>query len=516
MKNIKSPLIKSVMFRIFTVLIFIFTGLLYGIIVGLLYLRYSNSIDIIYTTEATHTLIIIIILIFILGWFFSYTLYRGVIKPVYETFNIILESVDTLVKQDEINKDQVIYLQDFIKNSLTQLNKSSLTKKINVSLNTESYIKKLEDLVKQNEDLAASKKELSTLVYQLEKQKKLLQLEKAKTSAIIDSIPNGLLVTSRDGNIFLVNQELERILGIKSDNLLGKFVYDIIPNIKTVNKDKSDISVFDYVSRDKKKNTTIENKSNPIIMNENILGSVYILRDTTQEKTTERAQKEFVSLASHQLRTPITSIKWNSEIILSNKSIDKEALIAANDIYKESNRMEKLVNSLLNLSRIDLGKIKFNTQTINLEEYINILINTLQSEIESKNLKLEKNIVFQDFITNDPAYIDIIVRNILHNSIKYSSQGGVIKIDINKNSDNILIMISDTGIGIPKSQQSQIFSRLFRADNAKSFQPDGNGLGLYVVKKLIELMEGNIWFESEENKGTTFFLELPIVIKDKV
>ena len=364
--------------------------------------------------------------------------------------------------------------------------------------------------------MSNSKKELSTLVYQLEKQKKLLQLEKAKTSAIIDSIPNGLLVTSRDGNIFLVNQELERILGVKSDNLLGKFVYDIIPNIKTVNKDKSDVSVFDYVSKDKKKNTTIENKSNPIIMNENIFGSVYILRDTTQEKSTERAQKEFVSLASHQLRTPITSIKWNSEIILSNKSIDKEVLIAANDIYKESNRMEKLVNSLLNLSRIDLGKIKFNTQTINLEEYINILINTLQSEIELKNLKLEKNIVFQDFITNDPAYIDIIIRNIVHNAIKYTSQGGVIKIDINKNLDNILIIISDTGIGIPKSQQSQIFSRLFRADNAKSFQPDGNGLGLYVVKKLIELMKGNIWFESEENKGTTFFLELPIVIKDKV
>lgn len=528
MKNNKKTLIKSIIFRSFTVLTLIFTGLLYLIITSLLYLQYSGNIDIIYTTEATHILIGVIILVFILGWFFSYTIYRGIIKPVYETFNIVLESVDTLIKQDTINKDQVIYLKDFIERSLIQLNKSSLTNKINVSLNTESYIKQLSELVKQNEDLVNSKKELSTLVYQLEKQKKLLQLEKAKTSAIIDSIPNGLLVTSRDGNIFLVNQELERILGIASDNLLGKFVYNILPDMHTLSddnlasynidnniaKNNRSITIFNYMSKDKRKNITIENTSSPIILNESIFGSVYVLRDTTQEKATERAQKEFVSLASHQLRTPITSIKWNSEIILANTNIDKEVVIAASDIYKESNRMEKLINSLLNLSRIDLGKIKFNTQDINLEEYINLLINTLQAEIELKNLKLEKNIVFKDYIVNDPAYIDIIIGNIIHNAVKYTGKNGSINISINRNSDNILIAISDTGIGIPKSQQSQIFSRLFRADNAKSLQPDGNGLGLYVVKKLIELMKGNIWFESEENKGTTFFLELPIVIKN--
>jgi PAS domain S-box-containing protein len=525
MKNIKTTKnipIKSTMFRTFTILIFIFTILLYIIIIGLIYLQYSSKIAIIYTNEATHILITMLIGVFVLGWFFAYAIYIGIIRPIYETFNIIVESVDTLVKQDVIDKDQLIYLDEFIKNSLLQLNNSSLTNKIDISLNTESYIKKLSDLVKQNEDLINSKKELSSLVKQLEKQQKLLELEKAKTSAIIDSIPNGLLVTSRDGNIFLVNRELEIILGINAENLLGKFIYNVLPGVKLINSknidnytssNNSNISVFNYQSLDKKKNITIENTSKPIVLNKNIFGSVYVFRDTTQEQATERAQKEFVSLASHQLRTPITSIKWNAEIIMSNQGIDKEVSMAANDIYKESHRMEKLINSLLNLSRIDLGKIKFVSQEINLSEYIESLIKTLQSEIELKNIKIEKDILLSEIIKNDPAYIDIIFSNILYNAIKYTNKNGVIKINIEKKSNKILLIISDNGIGIPKSQQSQIFSRLFRADNAKTYQPDGNGLGLYVVKKLIDLMKGNIWFESEENQGTKFFLELPIDIK---
>jgi len=514
-----NPLIKAAMFRIFTYLIFLFTSLLYIIIIALFYLQYTGEIDIIYTKESTHLLIIIVVSMFILGWFFSYTLYIGIIKPIYETFNIINEIVGTLVNQDSIDKDQVQYLNDFVKKSLVQLTNSSITKKINISLTTEGYIKKLADLIKQNEALSNSKEELSNLVGQLEKQQKLLGLEKAKTSAIIDSLPNGLLVTSRDGNIFLVNQELERILGMEAGNLLGKFVPSVLPDMQltetfdTINKSHHEITVFDYKSIDNKKRITIESTSRPIILHGDIFGVVYILKDKTQEKATERAQKEFVSLASHQLRTPITSIKWNSEIILSSEGINNEIKIAANDIYRESIRMEKLVNSLLNLSRIDLGKIKFNTQEIYLDKYIESLFSTLSPELNSKNISFQTNILYKGPILNDPVYIDIIIGNIVYNAVKYSNKNGSVTINVSKKLDLFSIEIKDTGIGIPQSQQSQIFSRLFRADNAKNCQPDGNGLGLYVVKKLVDLMQGNVWFESSENQGTTFFIELPIAIK---
>jgi PAS domain S-box-containing protein len=527
-----NPLIKAVMFRVFTALVLLFTTILYIIILGLAYLQYTGGIDIIYTDAVTHLLISVVIVLFVIGWFFSYTLYIGVIKPVYETLNIISESISKLSIKDSIDKEQIIYLNEFVNNSLSQLNKSSLTNKINLSLSTESYLKKLSELMRQNAELTNSRQELAELVEQLEEQQKLLELEKAKTNAIIDSIPNGLLVTSKDGNIFLVNKELENLLSLKLDDVLGKFIYNILPEIhlnqekvKRDNEDSFNInsthrytSFFNYQSSDRKKNLILENTSNPIILNNDILGSVFILRDTTQERATERAQKEFVSLASHQLRTPITSIKWNSEIILSNDDIAEEVKLAASDIYKEGTRMEKLVNSLLNLSRIDLGKIKFNTQEIYLDKYIQDLTKTLSSEINSKNLVLETDILFKSSINNDPIYLDIIITNILYNAIKYSNSNGIItfKADRIKDTEKILITISDTGIGIPKSQQSQIFSRLFRADNAKNCQPDGNGLGLYIVKKLIELMKGSVWFESQENQGTTFFIELPIVINSEV
>jgi two-component system phosphate regulon sensor histidine kinase PhoR len=523
-----NPLVKSVMFRVFTALVLLFTSILYIIIIGLAYLQYTGGIDIIYTDAVTHLLISIIIILFIIGWFFSYALYVGIIKPVYETLNIISETVSNLIDKEFIDKEQVVYLNEFVNNSLSQLNRSSLTNKIKLSLSTESYLNKLSELMKQNQELVSSKQELANLVKQLESQQNLLELEKAKTNAIIDSIPNGLLVTSKDGNIFLVNKEFENILGLKVNDILGKFIYNVFPEIqlsqdetKSNNKEIFHIhrqyrhtSIFNYQSIDNKKNIILENTSNPIILNNDILGSVYIIRDTTQERTTERAQKEFVSLASHQLRTPITSIKWNSEIILSNDSLDEEVRMAASDIYKEGTRMEKLVNSLLNLSRIDLGKIQFNIQEINLDKYIDTLSKTLQSEIDLKNLSFETNILFKESIKNDPTYLDIIFLNILHNAIKYSNKNGHIKLTADCISeDKWRIIISDEGIGIPESQKSQIFSRLFRADNAKNCQPDGNGLGLYVVKKLTELMKGYVWFESIENKGTTFFVELPVEIK---
>lgn len=526
-----NPLIKSIMFRIFTALVLLFTSILYIIIIGLAYLQYTGGIDIIYTDSVTHLLIGVIIVLFTIGWFFSYTLYVGIIKPVYETLNIISGAVSNLIYNDSVDKEQVIYLNEFVNNSLNQLNRSSLTNKIKLSLSTEIYLKKLSELMKQNQELTNSRQELANLVRQLESQQNLLELEKAKTSAIIDSIPNGMLVTGKDGNIFLANRELEKILDLGVNDVLGKFIYNILPDIKlnehtstgddnlfNINSSHRYTSVFNYISKDKKKNIILENTSNPIILENDTLGSVYVLRDTTQEKTTERAQKEFVSLASHQLRTPITSIKWNSEIILSSDSIDNEVRMAAEDIYKEGNRMEKLVNSLLNLSRIDLGKIEFSIQKIDLTKYIQSLLKTLKSEINLKNLTLETDISFTQSIKNDPIYLDIIFLNLLHNAIKYSNKNGkvTLKIDCIPNMDKLIITISDTGIGIPESQQSQIFGRLFRADNAKNCQPDGNGLGLYVVKKLIELMNGAVWFESQENKGTIFYLELPIAIKSQI
>jgi PAS domain S-box-containing protein len=524
--NSQKPLIKSAMFRIFTALIFLFTAMIYVLVVGLWYLQYSGSIDIIYTAQVTNVLIGVILVLFVVGWFFSYGIYVGIIKPSYETFNIISQIVDGIAKGGSIDRDQVAYLQDFMKSSLSQLKKSSITHKIDVSKGTEEYIKKLEALTKQNIELAKSKEELSQLVAKLKKQQELLQLEQAKTTSIINAMPNGLLASSRDGNIFLVNKETEKLLGLDAEKLLGKFISQVLPysedRTQIINSNMAPKTilgghitrVFTYESPINKHKLTIENTANPIRVENDIVGVVDIIRDKSQEQETERAQKEFVSIASHQLRTPITAIKWNAELLLSADNLSQDLKDAVDDIYKENNRMEKLVNALLNLSRIDLGTIKFVTQEINIPKYIDTVLKTLESEITRKSIIIQKEISIDTPIINDPVYTDIIIGNIVSNAVKYTPSNGNILIKAYKIEANnsLHIEITDNGLGIPLSQQAQIFGRLFRADNAKNSETDGNGLGLYVVKKLVEAMNGNVWFQSEENKETTFFIELPLVV----
>lgn len=520
--NRTHAIIRSGMFRLFTALMSIFTLVIYTIVFIIWYLQYNINLESIYSENFTNILILFILFIFAFGWIFLYVIYVGIVKPTYETFNIVAQILRSVANSREEDRNKLIYLHDFMKSTMDQLEKASLVRKIDISADTEVYIQKLKDLTRQNTDLLEVKKTLSKMVDSLEKQQKLLELEKAKTSAIIDAIPNGLLASSKDGNIFLVNQESEKILGVSADNLLGKFIDQVLPpksdevtgrpnNLKTINT-----CVFDYESPDNKNKISIENTANPIVLNGEIVGVVDILRDKTQEHSTERAQKEFVSIASHQLRTPITSIKWNSELLLSNPNLDKDIKEAVDDIYKANDRMEKLVNALLNLSRIDLGKIKFIKQDIDLEKYIASLVKSLENDLVQKNITFEKDISFHKTIVNDPVYIDIIIGNVLSNAVKYTPKNGKVKLEVSEveNKNSILIKISDTGLGIPKSQQSHIFGRLFRADNARNADPDGNGLGLYVVKKLTESMKGNVWFESRENEGTTFFLELPILLDD--
>lgn len=513
-------IIRSGMFRVFTALMFVFTLIIYLIVFIIWYLQYNVSLESIYNENFTNMLILFILCLFVFGWIFLYGIYVGIVRPTYETFNIVSQMVRSVVTGNEEDQRQLVYLNDFMQITIDQLKKASLVRKIDVSADTEIYIQKLKDLTKKNTALMESKRSLSQLVDRLEKQQKLLELEKAKTSAIIDAIPNGLVASSKDGNIFLVNQESEKILGVSSDNLLGKFINQVLPPISEEVQSNDfktrKTRIFDYESPDSKNKISIENTANPIILDGEIVGVVDILRDKTQEHSTERAQKEFVSIASHQLRTPITSIKWNAELVLSNPNLDKEVKEAIDDIYKANDRMEKLVNALLNLSRIDLGKIKFVKQEIDLKKYIDSLSNSLGNDIKIKNITLEQDINFNKNIINDPVYVDIIIGNVLSNAVKYTPKNGKVRIEVSEmaSKNSILIKVSDTGLGIPKSQQSHIFGRLFRAENARNADPDGNGLGLYVVKKLIESMKGSVWFESRENEGTTFFLELPILLDD--
>lgn len=226
------------------------------------------------------------------------------------------------------------------------------------------------------------------------------------------------------------------------------------------------------------------------------------------------AQKsEFVSMASHQLRTPLTAINWYTE------SLAEKATGPLNDRQKEyvkeltegGQRMANLISDLLRVSSLDLGTYKPDIQSVDIGATLQAVLQDLHAQISKKSLVVTVNLAPDlPHINIDGLFLTAIFQNLLSNSVKYTPQGGKVDATIGLQRRHLDIHIADTGIGIPSAQQSQIFNQLFRADNAKQVDSNGTGLGLYIVKTMVRQLGGEVWFESLENQGTNFYVKLPV------
>ncbi len=224
---------------------------------------------------------------------------------------------------------------------------------------------------------------------------------------------------------------------------------------------------------------------------------------------------EFVSIASHQLRTPLTGIKWTINLITGHQAenLTKEQLERLQNIKESNQRMINLVNDLLNLSRIEQGKLglTLNPEKVSLEKIIKKIIKEHSLIAKASNTEL--------FLDSEPdlplvsiSYqgIKLILNNLIDNSIRYTKKKGLVKIKLSKKSDSVRCEIQDNGVGIPKNDQKNIFQKFFRSQNIMRYQTEGTGLGLFIAKAIIKNSKGKIGFWSEENKGTTFWFEIPI------
>jgi signal transduction histidine kinase len=232
----------------------------------------------------------------------------------------------------------------------------------------------------------------------------------------------------------------------------------------------------------------------------------------------DKAKTEFVSLASHQLRTPLTSIGWYAEMLLAEDagSINDEQKNYLNEIYKGNQRMVELVNSLLNVSRIDLGTFAIDPEAVNLEMLAQSVAQEQRPQTVAKKITLTLELAQSLPTMNaDPKLLRIILQNLLSNAIKYTPDEGNVTLRINSKDKKVFIEVADTGYGVPDDQKDKIFTKLFRADNVREKDTEGTGLGLYLVKAIVEETGGSVWFESEQNKGTTFFVTLPIEMHKK-
>jgi signal transduction histidine kinase len=250
----------------------------------------------------------------------------------------------------------------------------------------------------------------------------------------------------------------------------------------------------------------------PIRLAGGITGAVDVFRDITKDYEMETAKNEFISLASHQLRTPLSTVAWYAEMLLAGDAgaITEEQKSFLEEIYQGNHRMISLVNALLNVSRIETSTLFVGNETVDVKAVIDVALQDLAVLIQKNKVTIQKDYPKDHVeLQADIKIISIIVQNISSNAIKYTPEGGTVTIGLSTYLGQPTFKVADTGYGIPKEQQGEIFTKLFRADNIQSVVTEGTGLGLYMVKKILEKLGGKIWFESEENKGTTFYVTWP-------
>ncbi|MDD5625856.1 MAG: ATP-binding protein [Patescibacteria group bacterium] len=383
-----------------------------------------------------------------------------------------------------------------------------------MTLKLKAYYETLEQKVKERtEELRIAKAEI--------------EQEKNRLETILISIGDGVFVIDSEKRLALINPAITRITGFLEKDCLGKPYDQVLKIFKE--EDKTENKNFISQALVGGKLTSLidpsvlfasDGREIPIassaapLKDENgqIIGGVVILRDITREREIDKLKSQFISLASHQLRTPATIIKWGAEILLQKlgEKLDDKEKEEVQRICRGSERMVELVNDLLNVSRLDTGRLVFKTEKKQLEELLDPIFDEYKLYLEKKNIKLkvEKPPILLPKVNIDSEKIRQVIIILLDNAIKYSPDNSEIKIKIEQKGEEILYQTSDQGVGIPKLQQEKIFSRFFRADNVS--QKPGTGLGLYLAKGLVEVSGGKIWFESEENKGTTFYFTLPI------
>ncbi|HSX06699.1 MAG TPA: PAS domain-containing sensor histidine kinase [Candidatus Saccharimonadia bacterium] len=348
----------------------------------------------------------------------------------------------------------------------------------------------------------------------------------AKAETILQSIGEGVIVFNADGNVETVNPVAERLLGYSEAQLTrGRYVelvrakdengVEIPANERPLGQvilTKKPIATSLYYTRRNGKAFPAQISIAPIIMDGTLKGAIEVFRDIYREKEIDKSKTEFVSLASHQLRTPLSTISWYAEMLLAGDAgkITKEQSRYIDEIYRSNQRMTELVGSLLNVSRIELGTFSVDPEPTDLVTLAQDTVKDLEPQIFARRLNFQEYYEPNIPIVNvDPKLMRMVIENLASNAIKYTPEAGKVSLYIKHHAGATQITVKDSGLGIPVRQQDKIFSKLFRADNVKTHDTEGTGLGLYLVKSIVDYSGGKIWFKSAENKGTAFHVSIP-------
>ncbi|KRK88640.1 cell wall metabolism sensor histidine kinase WalK [Lentilactobacillus sunkii] len=370
-----------------------------------------------------------------------------------------------------------------------------------------------------NDELGQLASAVNNLSVRVEESHESTESERRRLDSVLANMTDGVLATDRRGNVIIINETAASFLDADENQVMGKSILDVLDIRKDYSLrdllEKPDEIILDLSSED---HSLVLHAHFSLIQRESgfISGLVCVLRDITEQQRIDQDRKQFVSNVSHELRTPLTSVRSYIEALSDGAWKDpKLAPKFLKVTQDETDRMIRMINDLLTLSRMDSGTQKMEVELVNINELFNYVLNRFDMILKKEDHP-EKTYTIKRYFTKQDLWVDLdtdrftqVLDNLMNNAIKYSPDGGVITCRLYETRNKVILSVSDQGLGIPRKDIPHIFDRFYRVDKARSRQQGGSGLGLAISKETVEALHGQIWAESVEGKGSTFYIALP-------
>lgn len=380
--------------------------------------------------------------------------------------------------------------------------------------------------VNGNDELGQLSAAINNLSIRVEESQESTDAERRRLDGVLAHMSDGVLATDRRGNVIIINNMALQLLGVDDEKeVIGQSILGVLDI-------RQNYSIRDLVENEQAQNevildgltddTIISASFSPIQRESGFVsGLVCVLHDITDQVQEEEERKQFVSNVSHELRTPLTSVRSYVEALSDGAINDPELSPRFLKVVEdETERMIRMINDLLSLSRMDSGTTKLDLEYVNIGELFNYILNRFDMIIKNETAddSDQKKYTIDRHITNKSLWVEIdpdkftqVIDNIMNNAVKYSPDGGVITARLTDTHNHVILSIADQGLGIPRKDLRHVFDRFFRVDKARSRKQGGTGLGLAISKEVINLLGGQIWVNSTEGKGSTFYIVLPYV-----
>jgi len=355
---------------------------------------------------------------------------------------------------------------------------------------------------------------LNNMAQDIEDKIKEIEAQNQKVAAIFNSMIEGVIVVDKSARVISINPTVEKIFGISKKYVEGKLLLEAIRNndiSESINDAiKNGRSVSGEISLVLPVRKIFQINAVPIFDNDSINGCLAVIHDITEMRRLETMRSDFVANVSHELKTPLTSIKGFVETLLEGALDDKENnRNFLKIIYDHTERLNNLVEDLLSLSHLESKEIILNKKSFNLRQQLEEAISTFKAQLKKNGIEVKNELPISISVTADQDRMEQVFTNLIDNAIKFNKEKGAIRIYIQEVNGKIKVFVEDKGIGIPEKDIPRIFERFYRVDKARSRELGGTGLGLSIVKHIVELHGGNVGVESAEGLGSKFWFTIP-------